>query len=244
MISRAEVNRIYCMDCIKGLAQLPDKSVDVVITDPPFNFDTSGYLRGSGMMKKKTYVKRISESFGASFDPKPFLALLPRIMKIFNGFFFCNKSLVKEYLDFAINNGYNYDILIWNKPNPIPIKNNHFVPDIEYCIYIRDKGACFNNDLPFDYYRKVQTFDSPSQFITKEALHPTIKPIELIRRLIKISSQNNDIILDPYMGSGTTAVACKQLDRNFIGFEINPQYCEVANARLEQEILGGWMNGL
>jgi len=67
--------------------------------------------------------------------------------------------------------------------------------------------------------------------------HPTQKPIELIRRIVKMSSNKEDIIVDPFMGSGTTAVACKQLNRNFIGFEINPTYVEIANKRLQQETL-------
>lgn len=231
-----ELNKTYCMDCLKGLKQLPDKSVDLIVTDPPFNFDIGGYLRGAGLMTQRHYHKRINESFGASFNPKPFLKLIPRVMKRFNAFIFCNKSLVKTYLDFAVTQGYNYDILIWHKPRAIPIKNNHHISDLEYCIYIREKKAYFDNNLPLEFYKKVQTFDSPSQFGNKIPEHPTIKPLELIKGYVLLASKKGDIILDCFMGSGTTAAACKQLGRNFIGFEINPKFCKLAEKRVNQVI--------
>ncbi len=67
--------------------------------------------------------------------------------------------------------------------------------------------------------------------------HPTQKPLKLFHRLIEKYTKETDIILDPFMGSGTTAVACKQLNRNFIGFELNPDYCKIAEKRLAQETL-------
>lgn len=73
----------------------------------------------------------------------------------------------------------------------------------------------------------------------KESLgiHPTQKPLRIMERIIKTSSKEGNIVLDCFMGSGTTAVACKQLNRNFIGFEINPEYVKIANKRLAQEVL-------
>lgn len=78
-------------------------------------------------------------------------------------------------------------------------------------------------------YKHIGFFDA--------TLHPTQKPINLMKYLIKKCSDEGNIILDPFMGSGTTAVACKQLNRNFIGFEISPEYCKIAEKRLQQETL-------
>lgn len=220
--------KIICEDCITGMKQLPANSVDLVVTDPPFNFDTGG----RGFFGDRPVFSNIKESFGSDFKPEPFLRELPRIMKKFNAFIFCNKTLIKNYIDFAIKHNYNYDVLIWAKPNPIPTKNNHFLPDIEYIIYIKEPGAFFNNDLPFSHYRKVQVFDSP-----RKDFHPTVKPLELIRRLVRVGSKPGELVLDCYTGSGTTAAACKQLGRDFTGFEINPDYVETANKRLRQENL-------
>lgn len=73
--------------------------------------------------------------------------------------------------------------------------------------------------------------------MNNQRVHPTQKPLKLIREIIKDYTQNGEIILDAFMGSGTTAVACKQLGRKFIGFEISPEYCKIANKRLAQEVL-------
>ena len=83
----------------------------------------------------------------------------------------------------------------------------------------------------------IRVPSSWQKFNTETGLHPTQKPVKLFEYLIKTYSNENNIILDPFMGSGTTAVACKQLQRNFIGFEINPEYCKIAEKRLSQQTL-------
>jgi len=67
----------------------------------------------------------------------------------------------------------------------------------------------------------------------RETEHPTEKPLKLIKHFLEIHTNENYVVLDPFLGSGTTAVACKQLNRNFIGFELSPEYCEIANKRLK-----------
>jgi len=71
----------------------------------------------------------------------------------------------------------------------------------------------------------------------KESAHPTEKPRSIIQKYIQVSSNPNDLILDPFLGSGTTARACKDLGRNFIGFELSEKYCAIADGRLRQEVL-------
>jgi DNA modification methylase len=107
-----------------------------------------------------------------------------------------------------------------------------------YIFFVREKGGkCnFNMNLPFNLYRKVKFVNIGN----KETIHPTEKTVNIIKDLIKVSSKENDIILDPYIGSGTTAVACKQLNRNFIGFEISQEYYDIANKRLSQTNIKDW----
>lgn len=209
------------------------------MTDPPFKYDSEGFMRGKGMMSRRKYTHEIINEFGTSFNPHPFLSLLPRIMKKFNLFTFCNKTLIADYLNFAIKNDYLYDVLVWQKPCPIPTKNRHYLSDIEYCIYIKESGATFNNNLPFNYYRKVQCFDAPNNH-KRRIDHPTPKPYELIKRLIAVGSNEGDIVLDPFMGSGTTAIAAKLLRRRFIGFEINEKFVKVAQQRLNQKLINNF----
>jgi DNA modification methylase len=118
-----------------------------------------------------------------------------------------------------------------HKQNPIPLINNTYLPDKEYCFYVREKGgACyFDNNLPFRFYSSVkQTKCQASQFG-----HPTEKPIGMIKDLLSVSSRAGDFVLDPYMGSGTMPVACLELDRRFIGIEINQDFYEIAKKRIE-----------
>lgn len=181
--------------------------------------------------ENKKHLHAIKESFGLDFDPDLFLLEIKRVLKKFNAYIFTNKNLLLKYITFAEDNDYTWNILIWTKPNPVPIHNNHYLFDKEYCIFIREKGCFFNSELGYENYFTV--FEYPIG--NNETEHPTEKPIKFIRRIIKISSKENDLVLDPFMGSGTSALACKGLNRNFIGFEINPDYCKIANKRLSQE---------
>ncbi len=207
-------------NCIKKIKEMPTESIDLIVTDPPFNFHTGG----GGLAAKRKIYKRIEKSFGSSFNPKPFLKIVPGIMEKFNMFVYCNKTLLRTYLDFAEKNNLIWDILVWNKPNPIPSHYNHFVNDVEYCVYIREKGVCFNNRLKLNFYRKVHTFSSP--FFNG---HPTPKPLELMERHIILSSKKQDTIFDPFMGSGTTGIAAIKLKRHFIGIEIDEKFFKLAN---------------
>ena len=127
------------------------------------------------------------------------------------------------------DNKYQYDILVMAKSNPIPAYNNHHLSDSEYIIMIREKGTYFSKHKNIDDYRKFYMTNC------KKGIHPAEKPIELLERFIRVSSKENDVVLDCFMGSGTTGVACKKLNRNFIGFEIDEKYFNIAKARIEKE---------
>jgi DNA modification methylase len=149
-------------------------------------------------------------------------------MKKFYGYFFCNKTLVKDYIEYAKDNKMIYDILVMAKSNPIPSFNNHHLSDLEYIIMIREKGTYFSKHKNIDDFRKF--------YITscKKGVHPSQKPVELIERFISVSSQEGDTILDPFIGSGTTALAALNKQRHYIGFEINEKYFNIAQDRLKE----------
>lgn len=149
-------------------------------------------------------------------------------MKKFYGYFFCNKTLIVPYIQWAIQNKFNYDILVMAKSNPIPSYNNHHLSDLEYIIMIREKGSYFSKHKDIDDFRKFYLTSC------KKGVHPAEKPVDLIKRFIRVSSKENDIILDPFLGSGTTAVAAKDLNRRYIGYEIDSEYFYIAKERLEE----------
>lgn len=222
------------INCLEGLKDMEDNSVDLIITDPPYEFVTKK-PRGGGFMSTTNikHIKELNKSFGMTYEPIIFLNEYKRVLKKFNLYIFTNKNLLFEYLKFANDNGYIFDILLWLKPNPVPTFNGHYLPDKEYIIYIKEKGATFNSKLGYKNY-----FTYYSKPIGKrEFNHPTVKDVDFIKKCIMVSSNEGDVVMDGYMGSGTTALACKQTNRDCIGFEINKEYCDICNERLSQKTL-------
>jgi site-specific DNA-methyltransferase (adenine-specific) len=130
---------------------------------------------------------------------------------------------------FIVGNDYSWDLLVWNKTNPFPT-NQTWLSDVEYCLYFREKGFNVGAD---DYEYKSKWFvSSINQKDKAEYDHPTIKPLELVKRHLQNVTKEGDIVLDCFIGSGTTAVAAKELGRKYIGFEINPEYYKIAVDRL------------
>ena len=124
-----------------------------------------------------------------------------------------------------------FEILTWNKTNPTPTTNNTWLPDIEYCLYFREKGVKLNDG----YELKSKWYSSPINKKDKDKFaHPTIKPIELVKRHLLHTTQPNDIVFDPFMGSGTTCVVSKELGRQYIGFEIEKKWYDIAYDRLNK----------
>lgn len=144
-------------------------------------------------------------------------------------YIFCNKSLVADYIQWAKKNKCSYDILVMCKTNPIPAYNNHYMSDLEYIVVIREKGTYFSKEKDIELYRKWYTVSC------KKGLHPSQKPLELIKKFVTVGSKENDVIFDAFMGSGTVGVACAQLNRRFIGCEIDRHYFEIAQKRIKDK---------
>lgn len=219
--------KLYNDDCLKIINSIPDKSIDLIVTDPPYKFENAGggfYSKNNST--KREYLDNLRNINCCTFEPITFLNLIKPKMKKFYGYFFCNKSLVEDYIQFARKNKYNFDILVMAKSNPIPAYNNHHLNDLEYIILIREKGSYFSHHNNLDDFRKF--------YITscKKGLHPAQKPVELIERFINVSSKENDLIIDPFMGIGTTGIGCKELNRNFIGIEIDKKYFSIAQDKI------------
>lgn len=123
-----------------------------------------------------------------------------------------------------------FNILVWCKTNPTPATNNVWLPDTEYCLVFKEKGAPRYND---GYENKFKYYVSPINSKDKKKYgHPTIKPLELVKRHLKHSCTPNMVVFDPFLGSGTTALACKELGFKYLGFELNKEYFDIAKQRL------------
>lgn len=152
-------------------------------------------------------------------------------MKKINIYIWCNKNQLKQYIDYFEELGATTDLLTWHKTNPVPTCNNKYLSDTEYLLYFRKDGV----PMYGTYATKKKYYVTPTNKEDKKLYkHPTIKPLDIIENLIINSSQKNDTVLDCFMGSGTTGVACKNLNRNFIGIELDETYFKIAKERIEK----------
>ena len=220
-----ELDTIYNKDCIEGLKELPDNSIDLVVMDPPYDLlKSGGGAFGYANRQYHSQIEGMSE--GVTND---MLDVIFSKCKKVNAYIWCNKRQLRQYFDYLDDNGYMIDLLTWHKTNPTPSCSNKYLSDTEYLIFARESGV----KLFGSYGTKRKFYVSPSNTGDKKLYgHPTIKPLEIIKNLIINSSRGGDIVLDPFMGSGTTAVAAKLLDRHYIGFEINSDYHRIAEERV------------
>lgn len=150
-----------------------------------------------------------------------------RVSKRVNLFIWCNKQQILKIMNRFSD--YSCEILVWGKDNPTPFTNNVWLSDLEYCLYFRESGVKLNDG----YELKSKFYISPINKSDKDLYdHPTIKPLELVKRHLLHTTQENDIVADFFLGSGTTCVAAKELNRRYIGFEIDKKYFEIAKDRL------------
>ena len=221
--------QLFNGDCLEVMKSIPDKSVDLCITDAPYNFgNKGGGFYADNKSTKRTYLNELMNLDCCDFIPKDFLNDIKPKMKKFYLYAFCNKTLIYDYIKFAMDNKYSFDVLCMGKTNPIPTYNNHHLSDLEYIIMIREKGTWFSSHKKMDDYRKF--------FITKckRGLHPAEKPVELLERFVRVSCPENGVILDPFMGSGSTGVAAVKNHRDFIGIELDKKYFEIAKERINE----------
>lgn len=219
-----ELNKIYNTDCLEFMRSMPDSCVDLVVTDPPYEIHT----KGGGLGRRPVYENGALGKISQGFDAEATLEQIARICKKINIFIFCSTKQKPRIMNWGYERGCNIAELAWYKPNAAPFTNNTFKSDLENIIYIREKGVKIKG------ISKLFTHNCGKS----KYGHPTEKPLEIIEKLILTASNEGDLIFDPFMGSGTTAVACKELNRNFIGCEIEAKYCEIAEKRLRKTIRG------
>lgn len=215
-------HRVLCGDSTKveDVERLMNgKKADMVFTDPPYRLQTDGGTNQQ-IGKAATGLGKTIE-FISNFEPADFLNVLPIFFeKNMNAYVFCNKELLPDYLVWARDAGYSFNVLVWKKPNAIPIGDSHR-PDIEYLLLFR-KNAIWNNGLSatVNYSRLIESK-------RETGLHPTMKPVDIITNQIKISSHSSSLIVDAFLGSGSTLIASEKTGRICYGMELDEKYIDV-----------------
>lgn len=155
---------------------------------------------------------------------------LIRVMKHIYIYIWCSKLQILDLMKYFVDE-YDciFEIFTWHKTNPTPTHNNCYPPDTEYCLLFREKGTGMGGTMAT--LKKWHV--SPANVADKQLYkHPTIKPLEVVKNHIINSTNEGDVVLDCFMGSGTTGVACKELNRDFIGIELDKEYYEIAKNRI------------
>jgi len=243
------INKIITGDCLDIMKTLPDNSVDLILTDPPYNISKENNNRDRSkawnpVMRRES---KLNFDFG-EWDNKSredFLEFTKRWLKeccriLKDGgtiISFFNKEDISflgwESKELGIR---TRTILSWHKTNPTPsFRKVNYLSACEF-LWIGSKG---NKKWTFNFKKQTEMhnyFETANGSSYKETKHPTEKPLSLIKHLIEIHSNKGDLVLDPFLGSGTTAVACQILNRKWIGIEKSEEYCKIAEARLKPYI--------
>ena len=231
------INKVICGDCLEVMKDIPDNSINLIVTSPPYNKHSANRKCG-----EKDSWKKANINYGVFKDDMPeeeyqewqkkVLRECIRILKPNGSIFYNHKPRIinhkvifpHKWLDeFIIR-----QMIIWNRKNSPVLEPIRFMPTVEYIFWITKKQNTpkFNKEA----FKYKEVWEIPPSVNPK---HPATFPEELVKRCILATTDKNNIVLDPFIGSGTTGVVAKKLGRRFIGIEINPEYCEIARKRIK-----------
>ncbi|MCP5278904.1 MAG: site-specific DNA-methyltransferase [Thiobacillus sp.] len=210
-------NTVFNEDCMLGLSRIPDKSVHMVLTDIPYG-ECNSFAPGLRNLNKGKADK-------VTFELRPFIRAVDKTLAPSGSFYaFVGQQQVSEAIKELKELGYSTRLCVWEKTNPSPMNGKViWLSSIEACVFGKKPGATFNEHCAGVVWKFP---------VGRSKRHPTEKPLRLMEYLISVSSNPGDIILDPCLGSGTTAEAASNLGRNYVGFEIDTEYCALARERL------------
>ncbi len=214
-----ELNKIHNIDSLLFMKDLPDNSVDLVVTDIPYNISQK-----NGGLREIDYGE-----WDKNIDIQLVLLWVREMIRVSkNGvYIFC----ADQQFSYIFQECESKDLITrkyeWLKPNPNIMNGQHFwLSSGELCVMAKKRNTPFYGNCEKAY----KTISAPTVAQGRE--HPNAKPIEIMADFIKMSSKEGEIILDPFAGGGSTLVACKMLKRNYIGCELQKEYCDIIEARL------------
>ena len=226
---------LQCCDSKQEIKKIPSQSIDLILTDPPYNI--AQHSTGNIPLPGRSAMNNdIADWDKISFEPEEWVNDFMRILKpTGNLFIFTTYNHLGRWYNALDHRFDTTQFMIWHKTNPAPkIFKAGFLNSCEMIFCCWNKKHTWN----FISQREMHNFFESPVCMAPERLrspkHPAQKPVSLLKKIITIASNENDVVFDPFMGVGSTGVAALQLQRQFIGFEISPVYYQAATARLEQ----------
>lgn len=224
---------IFHDDCLRHIKKLPDKSVDLILTDPPYNI--AKYSTGNIILPNRAFVNNnLGDWDHKDIHPFDFVSEFKRILKPDgNIFVFTSYNLIGKWHEAFDSEFDTFQFFIWHKTNPMPkIYKNGFLNSCEMIVCMWNKGHKWNFSNQRDMHNFFESPICMGNERLKNPKHPAQKPLKLIKHLMNIASNEGDIVYDPFMGVGTTCVAAVELNRKYIGVEIDKNFYEAANKRI------------
>lgn len=219
-------------DCLEEMDKLivDGLKVDIILTDPPYKTITGGDSNGKNSARPKGILSGNRKLFEhqTTCSQKEWM---PRIFNLLkdggHAYIFTNALNLKEMLDVSTSVGFKmHNLLVWEKNNCTP--SQFYMKNCEYILFLRKGRAKWINNIGNS--KTVHQFNN----IIGNKVHPCEKPVDLLKFYIENSTATEDLVLDPFMGSGSTGVACLNTNRNFIGIELDQKYYSIAKSRLQE----------
>lgn len=224
-------------DCFSILKKIPDNSVDLILTDPPYNI--AKYSTGNMKFDWRSDINNdLAEWDLTELQPKDLIYEFKRILSPKgNIFIFCSYNIIGEYHKVFDPEFDTFQFMVWHKTNPVPnFRKSSFLNSCELIIGCWNKGHTWNFTTQNDMHNFIESGICMGKERIKgqdgKNLHPTQKPIAILEKIIKIASNENEVVLDCFNGVGSTGEASLKLNRKYIGVEIDKTYMNATYKRL------------
>lgn len=224
-------------DCLEELKKIPDNSIGLILTDPPYNL--SKYSTGNIKFDWRCDRNNdIADWDKVELNPADFLKEFKRIVKPDgNIFIFTSYNLIGKWHEVFDPVFDTFQFMVWHKTNPVPnFRKTSFLNSCELIIGLWNKGHVWNFKSQSEMHNFFESPICMGEERLKNPKHPTQKPVGLLKHIIEIASNRNDIVLDMFMGVGSTGIAALELKRKFIGIELDEIYFDAAQKRIEKEV--------
>lgn len=225
-------------DSFEYIKQVPTGSVDLILTDPPYNL--SPYSTGNIKMSwRKDFNNDLAEWDQKEFIPAQWVDEFIRILKpTGNIFAFTSYNLLGKWHETFDPRFDTFQFMVWHKTNPPPkLRRAGFLNSCELIVCLWNKGHTWNFGKQNEMHNFIETPICMGNERLKDPVHPTQKPLKVLKHLIKLASKPGDLVFDPFMGVGSTGAAALELGRRFMGVEIDQSYYEAAIKRLGEVVI-------
>ncbi|MGN0447403.1 MAG: DNA-methyltransferase [Acutalibacteraceae bacterium] len=226
-------------DCFSALKTIPDKSIDLILTDPPYNI--AKYSTGNMKFDWRCEINNdLAEWDLVELQPKDLIDEFKRILKPSgNIFIFCSYNTIGKYHKVFDPEFDTFQFMVWHKTNPVPnFRKSSFLNSCELIVSCWNKGHTWNFTNQKDMHNFIESGICMGSERVKDEngknLHPTQKPVSILEKIIKIASNENDVVLDCFNGVGSTGVASLINNRRYIGIEIDETYIKATEKRLQK----------